>query len=132
MADGREHRLAYASWPYPNLFAQATAQGRARTALAAALVDSPGWNDPFSPEPSPTDYVTRETNQSLSFQQGLDFGFFFALRAELEARAGGNPSWNTGVDYKKLLRQSINRDEVQALYTQANLSLEDDLDTLED
>jgi hypothetical protein len=50
----------------------------------------------------------------------------------MEFRAGGNPSWNTGVDYRKLLRQSINRDEVQALYTQANLSLETDLDTLDD
>src|SRR6266566_9857536 len=53
--------------------AQATAQGRAWIALAAALVDSPGWIDPFSPEPSPTDYVTRETNQFLSLQYDLNF-----------------------------------------------------------
>src|SRR5213080_4244804 len=130
MADGREHRLAYASWPYPNLFAQATAQGRARTALAAALVDSPGWNDPFSPEPSPTDYVTRETNQFLSLQFDLNFFFFFAGRAELEARAGGNPSWNTGVDYKKQLALSIDYGKVQALYQQASLSLDADLEML--
>jgi len=33
------------------------------------------------------------------------------LRAasELEARAGGNPSWNTGVDYAKQLDKSITR-----------------------
>jgi len=110
--------------------AQATAQGRAWIALAAALVDSPGWIDPFSPEPSPTDYVTRETNQFLSLQYDLNFFFFFAGRAELEARAGGNPSWNTGVDYKKQLALSIDYGEVQALYQQVGLSLDADLQML--
>jgi len=32
--------------------AQGTIQGQARIALVAALVDSPGWIDPFSPPPS--------------------------------------------------------------------------------
>src|SRR5207244_3168228 len=109
---------------------QATSQRTARTALAAALDDSPGWNDPFAPETSPTDYVTRETNQSLSFQQGLDFGFVFALRAELEARAGGNPSWNTGVNYFRQLAKSADFAEVAALYQAAGLSLRSDLATL--
>ncbi len=39
-------------------------------------------------------------------------------------------SWNTGVDYGKLLDHSINKDEVGALYQQAGLSLDADLDTL--
>src|SRR5207249_823268 len=86
--------------------AQATPQGRARIALAAALIDSPGWtSDPFGdpvPEPSPTDYATQEANQFTNLLYE-DFQFFFALRAELESRAGGNPSWNTEVDYKKQL-----------------------------
>lgn len=54
----------------------------------------------------------------------------FALRAELEARAGGNPSWNTGVDYRALLNSSINRDEVTALYAAAGLDLDADLNAL--
>ncbi|MGH2515629.1 MAG: alpha/beta hydrolase family protein, partial [Ktedonobacterales bacterium] len=77
--------------------AQSTPQGRARFALAAALGDTPGWFSSTSPEPAPTDYAAQEANQFLWDQQ-VDFPFVFALRAELEFRAGGNPSWNTGVD----------------------------------
>jgi pimeloyl-ACP methyl ester carboxylesterase len=110
--------------------AQATPEGRARIALVAALTDLSGWIDPFSPEPSPTDYATQEANQFLEFQQVFLFFAFFHLRAELEGRAGGNPSWNTGVDYKKQLALSIDNAEVHALYEQAGLDLDADLDTL--
>jgi pimeloyl-ACP methyl ester carboxylesterase len=111
--------------------AQTTPQGRARIALAAALSDTPGWFDPTSPEPAPTDFTSQEANQFLWDQQ-VDFPFVFALRAELEARAGGNVSWNTGVDYRKQFEKSVNRDEVWALYQTAGLSLEGDLDALND
>lgn len=106
--------------------AQNNAQGQARIALAAALGDSPGWFDPLSPEPSPTDYVTQEANQFLWLSQ-VDFPFGFALRAEVEARASGNPSWNTRVDYTKQLKNSVDYAEVQALYQAAGLNLNDDL-----
>lgn len=109
--------------------AQSTPQGRARIALVAALGDVPGWFDPASPEPAPTDYATRETNQFL-WVQNVDFPFLFALRAELEARAGGNPSWNTGVNYERQLSRSADNAEVQALYAAAGLSLDADLATL--
>jgi pimeloyl-ACP methyl ester carboxylesterase len=109
--------------------AQSTPQGQARIALSAALADIPGWFNETSPEPARTDYTTREANQFLWFQQ-VDFPFSYAFRAELEARAGGNPSWNTGVDYRRQLERSIDRDEVRALYRQAGLSLDADLDTL--
>ena len=36
-------------------------------------------------------------------------------------RAGGNPSWNTGVNYEKQLENSIDLAEVKALYSQAGL-----------
>ena len=103
--------------------AQATAEGRARIALVAALTDLSGWIDPFSPEPDPTDYETQEANQFLSLQ-GFGLFAFFPLRAELEGRAGGNPSWNTGVDYRQQLALSIDNAEVHALYEQAGLDLE--------
>lgn len=109
--------------------AQSTPQGRARLALTSALADTPGWFDPLSPEPASTDDATREANQFLWAQQ-VDFPFVFAFRAELEFRAGGNPSWNTGVDYRRQLAKSIDFDEVQALYEQAGLSLDADLDAL--
>jgi len=111
--------------------AQKTAQGQARIALAAALDDTPGWFDPLSREPSRTDYVTQEANQYLWLSQ-VDFPFAFALRAEVEARAGGNPSWNNGVDYAKQLKSSVDYVEVQALYQAAGLSLDADLQAVND
>ncbi len=109
--------------------AQTTAAGQARIALVAALGDTPGWYDPASPEPSPTDYTTRQANQFL-WLQNVDFPFLFAYRAELEARAGGNPSFNTKVNYETQLKHSVDYAEVQALYAAAGLSLNTDLATL--
>jgi pimeloyl-ACP methyl ester carboxylesterase len=109
--------------------AQATAQGRARIALGAALGDTPGWFTPLSPEPAANDYATQESNQFLWDTQ-IDFPFAFALRAELEARAGGNPSWTTGVNFTTQLAKSPNLREVIALYHAAGLSLRADLATL--
>jgi len=111
--------------------AQSTPQGRARLALVSALADGPGWFVPTSPEPAPSDFTSQEMNQFL-WDQNVDFPFVFALRAELEARAQGNASWNTGVDYRVQLAHSIDRNEVQALYEQAGLSLDADLETLQD
>ncbi len=109
--------------------AQATPQGRARIALASAFGDTPGWFVPLSPEPAPTDFADQELNQFL-WDQNVDFPFVFAFRAELEARAGGNVSWNTDVDYGAQLLLSANRDEVWALYQTAGLSLAEDIETL--
>jgi pimeloyl-ACP methyl ester carboxylesterase len=109
--------------------AQATPQGQARLALSAALGDTPGWFDPASPEPAAKDFASQEANQFL-WASEVDFPFDFALRAELEFRAGGNPSWNTGVDYRKQFERSVDREEVRALYKQAGLSLDADLDAL--
>jgi len=99
-------------------------------ALAAAFSNTPGWFDPLSPEPAATDYVTREANQS-KWAWRVTFPFRFALRAEQEARGGGNPSWNTGVDYRVQLAHSVNLDEVVALYALAGLDLDADLSALQ-
>jgi len=137
VAPGSALQLVHITDPFGNLnlaeqgiaAAQATPQGRARIALAAAFADVPGWFDPASPEPAADDVATQEANQFTAFQrQGIPFAF--AFRAELEARAGGNPSWNTGVDYAAQLRKSVDRHEVEALYQQAGLSLSADLATL--
>ena len=109
--------------------AQTTPQGRARIALAGALGDLPGWFNPGSPEPAATDFTSQEANQFLWDEQ-VDFPFAFALRAELEFRAQGNPSSNVGVDYRKQLAHSVDAAEVRALYDAAGLDLEADLRTL--
>ena len=110
-------------------YAQGSAQGQARIALTAALVDVPGWWDPGSPAPSPTDYATQEINQFYWLAYDV-FPFAFYYRAELESRAGGNPSWNTGVNYAKQLQHSAVYPEVLALYKAAGLSLNTDLASL--
>jgi pimeloyl-ACP methyl ester carboxylesterase len=110
--------------------AQQTAQGRARLALVSALGDTPGWFTPGSAEPAASDYATQEANQ-FEWGSQVTFPFVFAFRAELEARAGGNPSWNTGVNYAADLAKSADFKEVRALYQAAGLSLAQDLTTLD-
>ncbi len=109
--------------------AQATAQGRARLALVAALGDTPGWYTPLSAEPAATDFAAQEANQ-YQWAAQVTFPFVFFLRAELEARADGNVSWNTGVNYFSDLAKSADFREVRALYQAAGLSLRGDLQTL--
>jgi pimeloyl-ACP methyl ester carboxylesterase len=110
--------------------AQKTKQGRARMALVAALADTPGWFTPLSKEPAPGNFAAQEANQFLWFSQ-VDGPFIFALRAELEARAGGNVSWTTGVNYTTQLAQSADSAEVAGLYKAAGLNLSADLATLQ-
>jgi hypothetical protein len=109
--------------------AQQTPQGKARIALSAALADLPGWYDPASAEPAATDFAAQELNQ-YRWDNFPDFLFAFWGRFELEQRAGGNFSWNTGVDYRVQLSHSVDFAEVQALYAAAGLDLNNDLDTL--
>ncbi len=109
--------------------AQTTAAGRARLALAAAVGNIPGWVDPQTPEPSAQDVLARQRNQFAWYEQ-VGFLVYFWAREQVERQAGGNPSWNSGVDYSELLATSINRDEVVALYATAELDLQGDLDRL--
>ncbi len=108
--------------------AQATPQGRARIALAAALHNLPAWTDASRPEPAPGDHDAAQLNQfeilHLTILVGLSW------RQEAEEHAGGNMSWNTRVDYGRMLARSSIRTEVKALYARAGLSLPADLATL--
>ncbi|MEO8744090.1 MAG: prolyl oligopeptidase family serine peptidase [Candidatus Dormiibacterota bacterium] len=111
--------------------AQKSAEGRARIALGSALADVPGWFDPASPEPAANDYAAQEMNQ-VQWDNNPDFYFGFFGRFELESkfRAGGNFSWNTGVDYRVQLSHSTDFAEVKALYSAAGLDLNAELDQL--
>jgi pimeloyl-ACP methyl ester carboxylesterase len=110
--------------------AQQTAPGRARLALVSALGDTPGWFTPLSPEPAATDYPAQEANQ-FEWASQVTFPFAFDFRASLEADAGGNPSWNIGVNYVRDLARSADYPEVVALYKAAGLPLSRDLGTLQ-
>src|SRR5262249_50432055 len=85
------------------------------------------WLGRTTPEPAFDDYHAQEAGQYDWVVQGLVARFAFSFRADLEARAGGNPSWNTGVNYQKQLKKSVDYAEVLALYAEAGLSLADDL-----
>jgi dienelactone hydrolase len=106
-----------------------TAGGKARIALIAALAGIPGWFLPTQAEPAPTDYAAQAAAQA-QWESRVDFPFAFGYRAELEKRAGGNPSWNIGVDYRHQLDISPHRAEVVALYGGAGLDLNADLAAL--
>ena len=105
--------------------AQATPQGRARLALVSALFNLPTWFNAAAPEPGPADYAAQEANQFQALQ--VQVAFVFGFRAELEHRAGGNPTWNTGVDYRHLFRRSSDKAEAKALYANAGLTVRRDL-----
>src|SRR3954451_681935 len=108
--------------------AQLKPQGRARLALASALFNLPTWYDPTAPEPAPSDYPAQEQAQFNELQ--VQLLFVFGFRAELEGRASGNPTWNTGVDYRDLFARSADRREVENLYQAAGLDLRHDLATI--
>ena len=96
--------------------AQRTPAGRARIALAAALIDLPGGGD-----------AGWEPAQFHALRTQLAFAFGY--RQELERRAGGNPSWNAGVDYAAQFRRSADRDEVRArAYLERNIVFDGELD----
>jgi pimeloyl-ACP methyl ester carboxylesterase len=118
--------------------AQDTPQGRARIALAAAIGQLPGWganpDGSAPPRPDDRDPAALERGAYLALAGGpLPYiGQAMSSRRQLTAVSGGNPSWNTGVDYAAQLRAAepaLHR-AVRALYAEAGLDLRADLDAL--
>jgi pimeloyl-ACP methyl ester carboxylesterase len=110
--------------------AQSTAEGRARIALAAAMYDEPVYNAFGQTIPGSGDWADQEANQYEGFLINIIKGNYL-FRASGEQHAGGNMSWNTGVDYGALLDGSSSAREVRALYHRAGLSLSADLRKLD-
>jgi dienelactone hydrolase len=104
--------------------AQATPAGRARLALAAALGQVALWGR-VGPEPKPDDFAAQQANQYRAIMTAL-----FAPRQPLEQRAGGNFSWNTGIDYRRQVDRSGRRPALIALYREAGLDLDKDIEAL--
>jgi pimeloyl-ACP methyl ester carboxylesterase len=102
-----------------------TPAGRARIALAGVFGGIPGWTRANEPQPAAGDAEAQFAQIIGSFPGGV-----FLPRSEQEQRAGGNFSWNSGIDYAQLLKASGRRALIEALYTKAGISLEADLATL--
>ncbi|MFD0536369.1 hypothetical protein ACFQY7_24190 [Actinomadura luteofluorescens] len=98
--------------------------GRARLALAAALANIPGRYTSRAPAP---DTVASQVEQQVYYAAYDRGAFWGANRSDIEKLAGGNPSWNTGVDYRALFARSSQKALVKRAYREAGLSLRDDL-----
>jgi hypothetical protein len=108
--------------------AQATAQGRARIALGAALLNEPTWFSGAT-APPPTDYVGQEQQQADELSNFV-LPFIMGARYQIELAAGGNSSFTKGVNYARVMQRSSFLPEVKSLYRAAGLSLDTDLSTL--
>jgi pimeloyl-ACP methyl ester carboxylesterase len=114
--------------------AKATAIGRARTAIVAALREIPveGFLATLGPLASPAAFpsgVSREELRAASLAELVAgaLGDYFVNHPALEIRAGGNPSSNVGTDYGRLLEVSPDYAELRSLYAAAGLSINDDV-----
>lgn len=111
--------------------AQGTAAGRARIALAAAIGQLPGWglaaDGTTTPVPDGRDADGVERGMFLALAGGpLPYlGQAVSSRRAIEQLAGGNPSWNTGIDYAHQLTMAApeQQDAVRRLYARAGLDL---------
>ena len=106
--------------------ANTTPQGRARLALAAAFVQEPTWTIRNSPEPAPRDYDAQIDQLAANFAYACPQ----ITRWQVETMAGGNVSWNHGVDYRAELNRSGLLTVVEYTYRKAGLDLNADLATL--
>jgi pimeloyl-ACP methyl ester carboxylesterase len=104
--------------------AQKTPQGRARIALAATIAQYPVW---IPRGPLRNDIATRQKAMYDTFRHQIEF--FLKTRSLFENTAGGNPSWNVGVDYSLFYRNGYSDEKttVSTLYSRARLSIESDL-----
>lgn len=115
--------------------AQTTAEGKARIALASAIGQLPGWgvapDGTTPPVPDDRDPDGVEQGMFLALAGGpLPYlGQAVSSRRTIEQLAGGNPSWNTGVDYARQFTTAApsQQNAVRRLYERAGLDLRADL-----
>ena len=106
--------------------AQSTAAGRARVALGTALLNMPTWSASQASPPADATGIARAQYEWLV----PTLPFIVPARYFIELSAGGNASWNAGVDYGALLARSPYRSTVVQLYRAAGLDLRADLTDL--
>lgn len=105
--------------------AQATPAGRARIALAAALLNTPDWFEGAAPPRDPAAQELQEEQWMIG-----QISFVVSGRPSIEAAVGGNASWNVGVDYGSLIQQSAMYRQVRTLYRAAGINLTADTNQL--
>ncbi|GIF26600.1 pimeloyl-ACP methyl ester carboxylesterase [Actinoplanes tereljensis] len=106
--------------------ARDTAAGRARVALGTALLNMPTWSAGQATPPTDAAGIAQAQYDWLV----TTLPFIVPSRYFIELSAGGNASWNAGVNYAALLARSPYRSTVETLYRAAGLSLTADLKDL--
>ncbi|WP_157220802.1 alpha/beta hydrolase family protein [Flavisphingomonas formosensis] len=120
-----------AAWSAVIEKAGATPQGRARLSLAAAIGQLPVWVDASVPRPDASDSSASADGWLRNLRMRISAtGTYAFMRPAYETSAGGNFSWNIGVDYRRLLTGK-RRGIVKELYKEAGLDLEADLNAIE-
>jgi len=109
--------------------AQATATGRARIALAAALLNETDWTTGSAP-PAAGDYAGQEVQEEEMLTSG-QLQFIESGRYSISEAEGGDSGYNIGVDYGALIRQSPYYEQIKDLYAAAGLNLGADIATLD-
>jgi pimeloyl-ACP methyl ester carboxylesterase len=106
-----------------------TEEGRARIALIASLNNVTGWWSALAPRPTDPEEIIR---QQANWLVGAYVSGFAGptARVDLEPKAGGNPSSNVGIDYRRQLDRSSEERAVRRAYRAAGLDLRADLDRL--
>lgn len=104
--------------------AQASPEGRARSALITALFQAPAWA-PGQPKPADGDIEAQQVGRYQNLRAILPF--ILAGRYDMEQSAGGNPSWNEGVNYGRQLAESGLLADVARLYRRAGVDLHAEL-----
>jgi hypothetical protein len=122
---GDAARAQRAAWAAAVESARTTALGRARLALAAAVSQAAAWADGQATPPAADD----TDGQADALARAL-LPAVLLPRDDQEARAGGNYSWNDGVDYAAQVRASGREPLLRALYRKAGADLDADLATL--
>jgi len=107
--------------------ARTSPAGRARLALITALYQEPSWV-PGQPKPAPGDIDAQAAGQYQNLRSILPF--IVLGRYDMEHSAGGNPTWNKGVNYWRQLAESGRLAQVAHLYGLAGADLRADLDLL--
>jgi pimeloyl-ACP methyl ester carboxylesterase len=102
-----------------------TPAGRAKLALIGAVGGLPLWASAH--EPRPTDPVEAIRQQAWWAEAAYIATLGPTGRVDVERHAGGNPSFNVGVDYTRQLDRSGQRDFVEAAYRTAGTDLRADL-----
>ena len=103
----------------------------ARLLLAGAVADMVPVNDSHATE-LPDDLNVAVKTQAWVLAMAHSGVIFGAARKEIQERAGGNPMWNTGVDYRELYARSTMRPLVEKAYAAAGADLDADLRRLQD